>query len=103
MLPKSLRDIGVVDDRRLHASNGAVVEPMAPLPLGSVDSGQPVPVPGLDRLLTVSGSTIHEFDLDGYWSVGTTSFAGGALDATLVGDRLAIATSGGSIILVPLG
>lgn len=88
----------------VYSSNGAVVSPTMSLSLGAVTAGQPVPVPTSDRLITVSGSNIQEFDLDGFWTVKSTTFAGGtAVDATRVGNTLAIATKSGSIVLVPLG
>jgi len=89
---------------RLYATYGAIVDPTAPRQLGTVFAGEPVPVPARDRLLTVLESEVREFDLDGFWPVATTSFGGGdAVDATLAGDRLAVATDTGSVLLIPLG
>jgi hypothetical protein len=88
---------------RIYASSGDVVDPSIPRRLGAgTAAGQPVPLPDHDRLLTVSGSTINEYDLDGLWSLGSQQFPGtAATDAVLAGSTVAIATSS-ELVFVPL-
>jgi hypothetical protein len=88
----------------VYATNGGVVDPTVPARVGQVGAGgQPVPVPAVDRLLMVNGSTIHEFGLDSFGAISSQGFSGGsAVDATLAGSTLAIAT-GSNVVFVPVG
>lgn len=93
----------VASGGRLYASSGGVVDPSGPHKVGAVVAGQTVPVPALDRLLTVAGDRVQEFDLGGFWPVATTTFTGGtAIDATLAGSTLAVAATN-AVVLTPLG
>ena len=88
---------------RVFASNGGVVDPTVPKRVGMVSAGQPVAVPALGRLLSITGNKIQEFDLHGFWPIATSTFSGGStVDATLAGSTLAIATTNG-VVLTPLG
>ncbi|HEX7134128.1 MAG TPA: DUF4214 domain-containing protein [Iamia sp.] len=88
----------------VYTSTGTVIDPTVPAVVGSIPSGQVVPVPAEDRLLVVSGSSIQELDPDSLGAVATHPSAGGtARDATAVGSHLAIATTGGQVVIVPVG
>jgi hypothetical protein len=88
---------------KVYASNGSIIDPVTPLRLGVVTGGQPVPAASRGRLLTIAGNSIQEFGLTSYSTVKTSAFTGGtAVDATLAGDTIAIATTTGTIVLVPL-
>ena len=88
---------------RIYGSNGDVVDPTIPRRLGTVaNGGQAVAVPDRDRLLMVSGSTINEYDINGFWTVGSQLFPGtSATDAVLAGSTLAITTAT-ALVLVPI-
>jgi hypothetical protein len=93
----------VPDADRIIASSGEIAAPSLPRRVGRVGaSGQPVAIPTQDRLLMVSGSTINEYDRDGFWAVGSQAFQGGsAVDAVLAGRTVAIATTS-ALVLVPV-
>ena len=63
-----------------------------------------MPAPSADRLLFVSGTFIHEFDLASFGKVSLTGFAGGTVrDAVLAGPLLVITTTSGNIVFTPVG
>jgi hypothetical protein len=92
-------------DGMVYASNGGLVDPTVPARRAMFgSSGQPVPVPSQGRVLFVYANAVHEYELDGYAKVGTSTFFGGTTrDATLAGTTLAVATSSQKVVLIPLG
>ncbi len=92
-------------DGLVYGSDGGVVDPTGPFRVATFHTeGQAVPVPALDRVFHLFGDTIHENGLGTYSAVGKTTLGeGDAVDATLAGETLAVATSAGTIALIPLG
>jgi hypothetical protein len=87
----------------VYSTNGQVFDPTVPSVIGTMPSGQVVPIPAEDRLLVVAGSSIQELDIDSLGAVATKPFTGGtARHAVAAGTNLAIVTPG-TVVIMPVG